>query len=133
MMYHLEKEIDIPEAAFIIDNKSYSVPCVFQIWVKKTYNRELPTQVYPIHFEFVKKDDNPTLSIRRVGVYAGNVSTDCDKSIQSHYFIRVNNEEHISRIIENVSKDSFVNASNTVGPKSISKGEVIEIINEILT
>ena len=44
----------------------------------------------PNGFKFVKKNENPDYSLRRVGVYAGNISKDIeDKSEQSQYFIKV--------------------------------------------
>ena len=131
-MYHLECEIDIPEKAFTIQDKDYSVPCVFQIWVKKTFNRSIPELLTPIQYEFVKYDQNPDFSIRRVGVYAGKVDKDCNKSPQSHYFIKLDNNANVDVIIENLENVDYSNASNTVGPKSVSKQEIIEILNKFI-
>ena len=70
----------------------------------------------------MKKDDNSDISFRRVGFYAGNVSDDMtNKSIQSHYFIRFINDKSIT---VNLKKNVF-EKDNTVGPRSISKPELI--------
>ena len=128
-IYHLEREIDIPDGAFTIQNKDHSVPCVFQIWVKKTYERTIPEPILPNGFEFVKQGEQPDFSIRRVGVYAGKPDIDCDKSVQSHYFIRMLNTSHIDLVVDGLRQVSFDGASHTVGPKSISKQEIIQKIN----
>jgi len=131
-MYHLEYEMDIPEKAFTIQGNDYSVPCVFQIWVKKTFNRTLQEPLAPYQFEFVKYDQNPDFTIRRVGVYAGKVDLDCNKSPQSHYFIRLGDGNKLSNIVSELEKVTYSGAANTVGPKSISKQEIIKILNELL-
>ena len=52
-----------------------------------------------------------------------------NKSFQSHYFIKFDNiSEEIFKKIESIQFDS----NNTVGPKSISKQEVIKEFNKIM-
>jgi len=131
LCFHLVFEIDIPEYSFIINNKPYNVPCVFQIWEKRAYNRELPEKLVPTHFTFVKKENNPDISFRRVGVYAGKIDIDVEKSEQSHYFIQFNDiisTEKKELIIGELKKIAF-ETNNTVGPKSISKQELIKEFN----
>ena len=131
--FHLIKEIDLEKNSFRINNKDIHVPCIFQIWVKKDYKREKPKKVKPINFKYVKRNENPDLSIRRVGVYAGEINIINDeiikKSIQSHYFIKlltINKNEFIKKY-----KNDFEH-NNTVGPKSISKNEINIKLNIIL-
>jgi hypothetical protein len=127
--FHLISEIDLPENSFLVDNKSHDVPCIFQIWEKKAVNRLVKTKLEPIHFIFVKKTENPDISFRRVGVNAGNVSKDIiNKSYQSHYFIKFTNNLSIDENL-NKLKDITFDSNNTVGPKSISKQELIKKIN----
>ena len=126
--FHLVKQIDLPEKAFTIDNVEHDVPCVFQIWEKRTYSRPGVDILEPLGFTFVKKEDNPDISVRRVGVYAGKVDTETEnKSIQSHYFIRflslLSIAEKEAKI--NQLKQVVFEHDNTVGPKSISKQEMI--------
>lgn len=130
--FHLLFEIDLPDKSFLVDGLEYNVPCVFQIWEKKTTNRVVNKKLEPIHFMFVEKTDNPDISFRRVGVNAGTIDKNIEnKSIQSHYFIKFNNGKSLS---ENLDKLSIItyDFNNTVGPKSISKQELIFKFNPLL-
>tara|TARA_B110000971_G_C20012742_1_gene502403 strand:+ start:1102 stop:1938 length:837 start_codon:yes stop_codon:yes gene_type:complete len=129
--FHLIYQYDLPENSFLIDGKEYDVPCVFQIWVKKKNKRKVKKKEIPKYFSFVKKGDNPDLSFRRVGVYAGKIDKNYkNKSIQSHYFIKLNDNINLDTFLERYSKIRFEN-NNTVGPKSICKPELIEMLNKM--
>jgi len=129
LSFHLIKEFDLPEKSFTVDNIDHDVPCIFQIWQRKSEKREVPKKLFPTYYKFVKKNENPDLSFRRIGVYAGKISKEIDnKSPQSHYFIKFNNNIKINEFIEKYKKIKF-NEDNTVGPKSISKQELIAKIN----
>lgn len=54
-----------------------------------------------------------------------------DKSIQSHYFLKFKNNKSLQDNINVLSKISF-EFNNTVGPKSISKQELIMKFNPLL-
>jgi len=129
LKYHLDFEEDIGKDAFIANGKPYDVPCVFQIWVKKEQDREIMEKEEPKGFKFVKKNENPDYSLRRVGVNAGRLSKDIlDKSEQSHYFIKVEqNSDHFIIKYQHIKWEH----NNTVGPKSISKPEFIRAINKL--
>jgi hypothetical protein len=130
--FHLIFEIDLPENAFLVNNAEYNVNTIFQIWEKKTYKREIIKKVEPRHFQFVKKTENPDISVRRVGVNAGTIDIDIDeKSIQSHYFIKFTNDKSIHDYISELSKIKY-EFNNTVGPKSISKQELITEFNKFI-
>jgi len=130
--FHLIFENDLPDKSFLVDGVEYNVPCIFQIWEKKTVNRVGIQKIDPINFMFVKKDENPDISFRRVGVNAGTIDIKIDeKSIQSHYFIKFTNNKCINDNIEQLSKITY-EFNNTVGPKSISKQEVIVKFNPLL-
>ena len=102
---------------------------VFQIWRKKDTERVMPEKLIPKGFKFVKKNENPDCSLRRVGVYAGNISKDIeDKSAQSHYFIKV---EKNSDLFVLKYQNIIWELNNTVGPNSISKQEFIREINKL--
>jgi len=84
------------------------------------------------NFEFVKQNDNPHISFRRVGVNAGKIDIITnEKSIQSHYFIKFKNNKSIDENINLLSNVKF-NHNNTVGPKSISKQELISEFNKYI-
>lgn len=133
MFFHLIYEVDLPAHSFVInDNNEVDIPCVFQIWKRCETMRPIPHRVDPIGFKFVSKDDAPDVALRRVGVNAGRLYVDSidDKNIQSHYFIKFNTKRHFQRVMKNIHKIKFED-DNTVGPKSISKQEVIVIFNAI--
>lgn len=129
--FHLVYEIDIPFNSFLVNNSEHDVPCVFQVWQKRDTLREIVLKQDPQGFEFVKKMDEPKpdISFRRVGVNAGKIDTDLEKSEQSHYFIRFTNNKPLDENIQNILKIKY-EFNNTVGQKSISKQELIkEFIN----
>ena len=130
--FHLIFEIDLPENSFTDGGKVSNVPCIFQIWKKDKIDRTIKEKVEPDGFVFVKKDENPDISFRRVGFYAGNVSKDImSKSDKSHYFIRFTNGKDTEDNVENLKKNVF-QKDNTVGPRSISKPELIIEFNQNL-
>lgn len=130
--FHLIFETDLPNDSFLVDGKEHDVPCVFQIWKKMEYNRNVLQKLEPSGFAFVEKIEDPDISFRRVGVNAGKIDTDiADKSIQSHYFIKFTNNKPLTDNIKKLSKISY-SFNNTVGPKSISKQELIKEFIKVL-
>jgi hypothetical protein len=129
--FHLIFEMNLPDDSFLVNGVSYDVPCIFQIWIRKNFNREEVKILEPIGFKFVKKEENPDISFRRVGVNAGMISQDIEKSPQSHYFIKFTNSESIEKILNSLREINF-SFDNTVGPKSISKQELISEFNKYL-
>ncbi len=129
--FHCIFEIDLPDNSFIVNGIPHNVPCIFQIWVKRAYNREAIEQIEPLHFKFVKKTENPDISFRRVGVNAGTIDASCEKSIQSHYFIKFTNDKSIADNITLLSAITY-DFNNTIGPKSISKQELIQKFNPLI-
>lgn len=127
--FHLIFEYDLPSHSFLVNEIEYDVPCVFQIWKKMTYNRPVVEKLEPLHFSFVNKTDDPDISFRRVGVNAGVIDKNVEeKSIQSHYFIKFTNDKTIDENILLLSHMTF-DFNNTVGPKSISRQELIYKFN----
>ena len=130
--FHLIFEIDLPDNSFLVDGIEHDVPCIFQIWEKNTTNRTANEKLVPLNFMFVKQTDAPDISFRRVGVNAGTIDEKIEgKSIQSHYFIKFTNKKTRT---DNVNKLSTItyDFNNTVGPKSISKQELILKFNPLL-
>ena len=130
--FHLIYEKDLPENSFSVNGDDCDVPCVFQIWKKKKTERIIPDKIEPKNFKFVDKTKHHDISFRRVGVYAGKIDkkTD-DKSIQSHYFIKFTNNKSVNDNIKLLEKINF-DFNNTVGPKSISKQELIKEFNKYI-
>ena len=74
--FHLIHEIDLTDNSFLVNGNDSDVPCVFQIWeYNQTTLRTTITKLEPINFEFVKKNDTPDISFRRVGVNAGKIES----------------------------------------------------------
>lgn len=129
--YHLLKEIDLPNNSFIIEDVEHDVPCIFQIWQRKNINRPPIKKLTPLKFSFIKNNENPDISFRRVGVNAGVIDKSSEnKSIQSHYFIKFD-DDVTDDLIKKISNINFDCKNNTVGPKSISKQELIKCFNPI--
>jgi len=131
LSFHLVFEIDLPEKSFLVDGNEHNVDTIFQIWEKKDFDREIIEKIEPIGFIFVKKDENPDISFRRVGVYAGKIDKNIEKSIESHYFIKFINNKTTDENLINLKHIQF-NHNNTVGPKSISKQELIKEFLKVL-
>ncbi len=119
--FHIIISEDLPENSFNVDGKVYDVPCVFQIWQKQLNKRAIPDKIVPPdNITYVKKTDNPTVSIRRVGVYAGKINKNFENdSIQSHYFLKIQNVI-IDDFIKKYNENNDFKHDNTVGPKSLS-------------
>ena len=125
--FHLNGEWGIPKNSFLLDGKTFDVPCVFQIWVKRGDIRTKRKVLLPKTFSFVKSDGGAQISIRRVGVNAGKVFLDTDRSPQSHYFIKT---DDIDGFMKRWNVIRWLH-NNTVGCKSISKQEIIQNMGEI--
>lgn len=130
--FHLIYQEDLPEKSFLVNEIEHDVPCIFQIWKKKTKLRVSPKKIIPKNFMFVKKTEYPDISFRRVGVNAGTISKKIkDKSEQSHYFIKFSNDKNIDDNIDMLNNIVF-EFDNTVGPKSIGKQELIKEFNKFM-
>lgn len=132
LKFHLLYEMDVADNSFLVDGKEHDVPCVFQIWQKRDYNRDIVQKIEPSNFVFVNQFENPEISFRRVGVNAGTIDTNTnEKSAQSHYFIKFTNGKSVAENINKLKQITY-DFNNTVGPKSISKQELISKFNPLL-
>jgi predicted RNA methylase len=129
--YHLKYEEILPEDSFLMDGSNYSVKCVFQIWERGYEKRSKIGSEKEIGFRYIKKKEESDISIRRVGFYAGKCWKDTNKSDQSHYFISLDDKSKIDQLILDLNSFSW-NKDLTVGPRSISKGELNVVINSFL-
>ena len=104
----------------------------FKYGKKNTDNRLEPEKLEPSNFIFVKQIENPDISVRRVGVNAGYVDVNSvGKSIQSHYFIKFTSSKTLDENIHRLSSIKY-DFNNTVGPRSISKQELIKEFIKVL-
>lgn len=120
--FHLIKEMSIESDAFLVNDRPYNVPCVFQIWKRMDVPREVQMHL-DTPWTYVKKEAPHDIAIRRVGAYAGRcMRPDASLSVQSHYFIKLPEGAEVDLIILKVSAHVF--PTNTTGPRSLSKHEI---------
>ena len=130
--FHLLFENDLPDNSFTVNGEDHDVPCVFQIWEKRDTDREMPQKLEPQGYKFVKKNEPHDIAFRRVGVFAGAIFRETsEKSEQSHYFIKFENDLSESMFHELKSID-YQCKNNTVGARSISKQELIKEYNMVI-
>jgi hypothetical protein len=138
--FHCIHSSDVERNAFVLGggDASYDVPCVFQIWQKRSVPRIMPEKITEKGFQYVKGIDPHDIVIRRVGVYAGRCYTnngdETEYSFQSHHFIKFDDHliaaRHIKKIVDKINAHVF--PTNTTGPRSLSKTEINEVLNEII-
>jgi hypothetical protein len=133
--FHCIMEKELPKDSFEVNSVGYDVPCIFQIWQKKDTDRLKLDVVKECGFQYVKATEAYHIAFRRVGGKAGTCYLAGSEtfSIQSHYFIKLDDKYIIytRKLIELVNKHVF--PSNTVGPRSLSKGEANEVLVPILS
>lgn len=131
--FHLIDEIILGDCEFLLKNEDViNVPCVFQVWSKKSEKRQ-PVKLKTVStlFDFVDKS-KADFRIQRVGGNAGKASFDLTKSPSSNYFIKNKTDLSNEEFVDLVNQLKFPTIEFTVGPKSLSKGELIAIIEENL-
>lgn len=129
LSFSLSKELILTNAYFYLQNKdSFNVPCVFQVWEKTSIPRQKVIQKTTSElFSFTNKE-NADFRIQRVGGNAGKASLELNRSTSSNYFIKNLSNKTNEEFIDFINKLSYPTISFTVGPKSLSKGELIETI-----
>jgi len=129
--FHCLYTKELEKDSFEVNGEPYDVPCIFQIWQKKDEERVDESIEGPVGFTYVKQTDSYDISVRRVGVNAGTTLLKGKKvSYQSHYFIKLNDVNKKDKIVIDMNAHTF--PSNTVGPRSLSKGEINVVLNELL-
>lgn len=130
--FHCVESQSLPDNSFEIDGVDKLVPCVFQIWIKRTKQRQrLETFRQHDDLEFLPLDrlDEATILFQRVGVRAGTFKdpdTAGGKSPPSHYYIRCS--EETAALLRTI--DDWPTKHNTVGNPSISKSDLIKAYME---
>jgi hypothetical protein len=128
LSFHRVYSVDLEKNSFVLNDKLYDVPCVFQIWEKRDTERKVDEKIKPNGFQYVT-NELYDIAFRRVGVNAGQCYAFGEKrSIQSHYFIKF--DTYDKNIIKKINNHVF--PSNTVGPRSLSKPEVNKVLNDLI-
>jgi hypothetical protein len=132
--FHCIHSEELEKNAFEVNGVEYDVPCVFQIWQKKSVNRAVAVAAKEDGFEYVKPGQPFHIAFKRVGGLAGKCSLDTtpDYNPQYHHFLKLGDEHlpNIKNIVDAINAHTF--PSNTVGPRSLSKSEINEVLNRIL-
>lgn len=129
--FHCCYSEELTGAAFEVNGIPYSVPCVFQMWIRQDVDRPVVEEAEAMGFAYVKPTETHHLVIRRVGVRAGTATVAGPLvAAQSHYFVRLEEPARAAEIATKISAHVF--PSNTTGPRSLSKGEINAVLTPLL-
>ena len=130
--FHLKQEYILPKKSFTLNGEDYDVPCVFQIWRKQEVLRKKKKMKTTTDlFEFVDKN-TADFRIQRVGGNAGKASFNLDYSAQSNYFIKNKTKYTNEELVKIINSLKFPSIEFSVGPKSLSKGELIAVLEDAI-
>lgn len=116
----------VPKNSFILDDKEYNVPCIFQIWEKRQHKRTPVIVDETKYFTLTTKQD-ATHAIRRVGGKSGCVLEGLNYSESSTYFVKMENSVAESlKVLYPYIKEM---ASRTAGVRSITLKELTYILD----
>lgn len=126
------KEKELPLDSFTLNNSTYKVPTVFQIW-KRTISprKKKKLKMTTDLFEFTTNQE-ADIRIQRVGGNTGKATLLLDGSKTSNYFIKNKTTYSNEEFVEIINNITFPSINFTVGPKSLPKGELILEIEEYL-
>lgn len=132
--FHLEYSEDVQKDSFTFNNEDYDVPCVFQIWIRRNTKRKKIIRKKTTNlFNFTTKSD-ADLAIRRVGGLAGKVFSDNFNKYEppSHYYLKITSKpkKELVELLQSKYEKLQDAARNTAGNPSLSKSELIAIIEE---
>lgn len=129
--FHLENEILLEDCYFYLKNQEViEVPCVFQVWKKQdSLRKKVQLKTTSDLFVYVSPNE-ADFRVQRVGGNAGKASFDLNRAKSSNYFIKNNSDKTNEEFVEYINQLIFPSIEFTVGPKSLSKGEMVAIIEE---
>lgn len=133
-LFHCMYSEPIESRAFEVNGVEYDVPCVFQIWEKRLVPRPVQEAVEEQGFQYVKPGEAYHIAFKRAGGLAGKCYAAAAGTYnpQYHNFIRLDTEfvPYLTQILEKMNAHIF--PSNTTGPRSLSKSEANEVLNQVL-
>jgi hypothetical protein len=138
-LFHLVLSKELEKNSFVVNGEPYDVPCVFQIWERRSGPRPVEAKVDAVGYSYLKaeKREDWHIAVRRVGGLAGRAFLPGDNqtlAAQSHYFIKFDpplTQEKVADIQKKLCSHSF--PSNTTGPRSLSQSEVNAVLVPLLT
>jgi hypothetical protein len=123
--FSLQCEEILREDSFTLENNSYSVPTVFQIWEKtKEPRKKIKLPLTTDLFDFTAKE-KADIRIPRVGGNTGKATLSLEGAISSNYFIKNKTKLSNEKFVDLINTIIFPSIEFTVGPKSLPKGELI--------
>lgn len=130
LTFHLIQDYLLETNSFLLEGKTYSVPCCFQIW-KRQKNKREKIILATSHEDFIFTDkDLGEFSLRRVGVLAGKANKNKNFAEASNYFIKSNIGDCLFDRFEEIYPTLKKYSQNTAGNPSIGKGELVKIYTE---
>lgn len=131
--FKLIADIDIPENSFLLLDQEYSLPTCFQIWEKQSELRKIvKPKLKSKYIDFTKDIKLADFRIQRVGGQAGKAFLNKNGAISSNYYIINKSNYSIENLINLINNLTFSSIDNTVGPKSLPKGELCEELDCLL-
>lgn len=137
--FSLEQSFILPVNSFYHHGIIKNIPTCFQLWKRISKRRDKLQTIEPIGYQFIKYDDCNNqewdFEIVRVG---GRTSTAFIKNespmAKYNYFIKLDNHDKYQLIVDGINNCLlFKNIiTKTIGPKSLSKKELIPILNQII-
>lgn len=131
--FWLDKEVELPENSFLLGGENYNVPCAFQVWKKREEKRkriDFPKESK--YFSFIKTKEEADFRIQRVGGNAGKAYLDKNGAISSNYYLTNISSFSTKELVEKLNEVKYLSLEDTVGPKSLPKGELIYYSNLVL-
>ena len=127
--FHRTFDENVQPYAFLLNGCLHDVPCAWQIWTRHNTLR-VPPQPPPVdHLISYTQPESATFAMRRVGFYAGKVSTDDIGSLSqsTHYFMN-EMSAGVMDIMRHIEWTDVV--AQTAGVRSLSKTEIAFKLHE---
>lgn len=133
LTFGLKYEQELPKTSFLLNGEPYDVPCVFQVWEKQTKPRKkiiLPTT--SPYFTFTKSITEADFRIQRVGGNAGKAFSNKDGAASSNYYLVNTSSVSTPTLVELPNQVRYESLDDTVGPRSLPKGELVYFSTQFL-
>lgn len=121
--YKLMYQEDCPSNVFLLDGKSYNVPCVFQIWSYTSIKRRIKS--WSVNNKWIEytTSDKADFCLRRVGGRAGQIleNSPLTYSKETTYFCK-EKVKGVKDVLMGIDFNKIVNS--TAGVRSLSKREI---------
>jgi hypothetical protein len=130
--FHLMFEELLEKNSFLLDDKEYDVPCVFQIWVKKEIKRDTHVKHDCGLFTQVDCVKDADICVRRVGGRSGKIIPKEKATKSTTYFLKSDNINELTQRLE-LCENALVECSKqTAGVRSLSINELHKILGAYL-